>query len=433
MAHFTMIFVLFFTGFVAEAKKLSDYQPFEYQVLFTNPECDLYRYETPITSVSGKTLVAKPRNAFCSQADSVRSAARPTSPQYKLLEWIRDDQTTEIFFTYLSFSNAVVGKELCEAVQKRGLKLTFILDSGTDVSTAKRLQSCRSPSGVQPTFYLRGNSGGLGLAHNKFFIVKGKNPDVVKIAFSSGNMSSGTVLHHENWHFITTSPKSFFAGVHECVRDGMIQAKTKADFGQFLNSCRSKLGVPMEDDIQPFFSPTDGLPAVNVLVDTLLDSNRVYGAVHRFSLRPLIEALSRKAKEARADVRLMTDDDVYWAGKGEIVGANTRDEYHHVMSVMKAGVQVHYVETNHWEQLLHHNKYFIFLNENRGGVFAGAGNFTGAGFKENYENFYFIQIPEVVKAFLNQYGVMWEKISTSPADMPVENIKPMMGLRSSRR
>ena len=69
----------------------------EYEVLFTNPICKEYSYDGEVVSNGGKTLTAKPRNVFCSKADSAASAARPESPQNKLITWIQDPSTTEIF------------------------------------------------------------------------------------------------------------------------------------------------------------------------------------------------------------------------------------------------------------------------------------------------------------------------------------------------
>src|SRR3989344_6716658 len=109
----------------AQAIRLADYQPFAYEVKFTNPECALYRYREPVRSVSGEALESKPKNAYCKQGDAAISGDRPSSPQWKLTEWIRDPATHEIFFAYLSFSNAKVREELCQAIEERDVKVRF--------------------------------------------------------------------------------------------------------------------------------------------------------------------------------------------------------------------------------------------------------------------------------------------------------------------
>ena len=107
-----------------------------YEVLFTNPLCRTYEYDTPVETVDGEeTLARKPKNVFCTKAaDFGNSASRPISPQFRLLEWIKGlGAGDEVFLAYLSFSNSAMGGELCKAAQ-RGVKVTFVLDAPTDLS-----------------------------------------------------------------------------------------------------------------------------------------------------------------------------------------------------------------------------------------------------------------------------------------------------------
>src|SRR6185503_8868574 len=101
-----------------------------YDVLFTNPLCREYRYAAPIPTADGSgEIAAKPKNVFCTRGDIPASAARPSSPQYRLVEWITPlGDGDEIFLAYLSFSNVAVSDALCAASQ-RGTKVTFVLDA----------------------------------------------------------------------------------------------------------------------------------------------------------------------------------------------------------------------------------------------------------------------------------------------------------------
>ncbi len=74
----------------AWAVKLSDYSPYEFEVLFTNPVCAEYE--------------GKPKDVYCKQADEAASIARKNAPQYRLKEWISDRETKELYLAYLSFS-----------------------------------------------------------------------------------------------------------------------------------------------------------------------------------------------------------------------------------------------------------------------------------------------------------------------------------------
>jgi len=84
-------------------ENLTQYTPYKYEVLFTNPICGPYKYKSEVVSQSGKKLKQKPQNVYCkNQYDLKRSGENPMSPQYRLIEWINDPRTTEVFFTYLS-------------------------------------------------------------------------------------------------------------------------------------------------------------------------------------------------------------------------------------------------------------------------------------------------------------------------------------------
>ena len=224
-----LISALFITHTLSSyATSLSDYRPYKYEVLFTNPLCQQYLYPTPVQANDGSELLGKPKNVYCKPGDLEASAKRPTSPQYRLIEWINDSQTREIFMAYLSFSNKDITEALCGAL-KKGVKLNIVLDQnpdeGDENSAAEGLKKCGDI-----TIHYRGNRGGLGYAHNKVFIVNPNDTREMKIVFSSGNMSTGTAIHHENWNFITTSPKSYFAQAHLCLKNGMINhGDTKKD------------------------------------------------------------------------------------------------------------------------------------------------------------------------------------------------------------
>ena len=62
----------------------------------------------------------------------------------------------------------------------------------------------------------------------------------------------------------------------------------------------------------------------------------------------------------------------------------------------------------------------IFHFDKKGAVFTGAGNLTISAFKQNFENFYYITIPEVYDAFANQYNYLWFKLGKSHSELPTK-------------
>ncbi|MBT3980500.1 MAG: hypothetical protein HOE90_04055 [Bacteriovoracaceae bacterium] len=431
------------------AVSLKDYSPYEYKVLFTNPECAEYEYPHPVTANNGDLLYKKPKNTYCTYNDSYESGKRASSPQYQLVKWIDDPKTTEIFMAYLSFSSSAVQKALCRAIENRNIKMTVVLDRGgenrkrSDAAAAGKksksqlLLACASGVSHKPKILLKGFEGGIGYAHNKLFVVNPRDPKVMKLAFSSGNMSSGVVLHHENWHFITTSKKSFFAQSHVCLMDSVKTAKTKWEYKEMIADCKADIKTPAEDDIEVFFVPGEGEAAIKRIQEAVYWSKTVDFAAHRLFLGELIDAL-KKGMSYGLKVRGVVDDDIYWAGLGEVVGPNMTSEYYRVKGLVDKGADVKYMETNHSLHLLHHNKFLIFDNArksskkpalyNKPAVFAGAGNFTSSAFKmsaskTNYENYYYITIPEVVSAFQKQYERLHRQLATSYDRLPTENVE----------
>jgi hypothetical protein len=311
---------------------------------------------------------------------------------------------------------------------KNGVKLTMVLDGGEDSAQpklnkdAEGLKKC-GREGLVKVIY-RGSSGGLGFAHNKILMV---NPGtaVVKILFSSGNMSGGTSINHENWNFVTTSGESYFAQAHKCVVEAMVEAgDTRSKFGQSLNDCRTKIKARPETDIQVFFAPIDGNAAFNIVTEAAEKANLIEGMSHRFSGQ--LAALYQKLLQSNKPIKFILDDDIYWSAKRrEDVGRNTSIEaFRLYRDLINNGLKTKFMETNQNVFQLQHNKFMIFTFSNQGAVFTGAGNFTTSAFTKNFENFYFITIPEVVNAYNAQFDLYYDQMATSPEDMPRDYVLP---------
>jgi HKD family nuclease len=408
------------------AVKLSDYRPYNFEALFTNPVCETYHYNRPVITHSGKTISSKPDDVYCKQADEAASVDRKNAPQFRLREWITDSETKELFLAYLSFSNKNVVNALCSAV-KKGVKVTIVLDQG-DAKTpstnkdAEGLKKCGKEELVN--VYYRGSTGGLGFAHNKIMMV---NPSdkVVKIVWSSGNISSGTSINHENWNFVTTSGESFFAQAHKCALEGMVVAgESRGKFNTHMNDCRAKIKNQPETDIEVFFVPTDGKKALARFTEAGNRSHLLEGMGHRLS-GELAETIAGWVTTGKP-VKFILDDDIYWSAKlGRDIGRNTRIEAFKLYNdLINKGMQTRFLQTNQNVFQLQHNKFMIFNFKNGGAVFNGAGNFTTSAFTKNFENFYFIQIPEVVAAYKKQYELYFEKMATAEEDMPRDYILP---------
>lgn len=424
MKNAVLAISLAFVSLPALAVKLSDYKPFIFEPLFTNPVCASYNYDRPLITESGKTVTAKPKNVYCKGSDEAASVARSTAPQYRLKEWISSPDTKELYLAYLSFSSRNIVKSLCDAVS-RGVKITMVLDAGEEKlpnKDAESLKACGRAGLVSVNY--RGSTEGLGYAHNKILIVNpGQN--VVKIVFSSGNMSSGTSTNHENWNFVTTSGDSYFAGAHKCVVESMISGgDTRANFARDLNGCRAKIKAQPESDIKVFFSPIDGNEALSQVQKAGNAATEISAMSHRLSgdVARTFQSFLSKGKP----VRFILDDDIYWSRKlGVDTGRNTTVEAAKIYNeLISKGMNTRFLQTNQTIFQLQHNKFIVYHFGSTGAVFNGAGNFTSAAFNKNFENFYYIEIPEVVLAYKKQYDLYFNQMASSPDDMPRDNVLP---------
>ena len=418
-----------------------------YDVVFTNPLCRDYLYDAPLASADGsESIRQKPKNVWCAKAsDWGPSADRPGSAQSRLVGWVDAlGEGDEVFFAFLSFSNTAVKDALCRAAM-RGTKVTFLLDAPTASSTA--LQACGATVGI------RGHRGGIGYAHNKIVLVNPNgpgpgdaDPDSMRLMFGSGNMSSGLVLHHENWHFIEVKRDSYFAASHVCLMNAMLGEDSSSSitkYGASLKTCRDAIPWPKEDDIQGFFIPArdDSQRITARMLNGIREAASIDLGAHRFGHPRLVDAIAeRLSSDETFGARMVADDDLYWlrplAGEPEQTGDNQQFEASNVEWLEESGdgrYEIRYLETNHGEHLLHHNKYILYrgLHE-RNELLCGAANLTDTGFTENFENIYWVTIPAVVEQFETQFARVWEgqraveteqdpPVATRKGSMPSEN------------
>lgn len=418
------VFFLFSYLFAASITQDAYY---EHEVLFTNPICANYVYPQEVLANDGSVLTQKPKNVYCSSADREESGFRTVSPQQRIVDFIEDQETKEIFLSFLSFSDRRVLKALCDGIESRGLKVEMVLDQGTGRTSANLLAACKPLSGREEDkakLYFRGGVPGIGLAHMKMIITNHHSNGSHRLSFGSGNLSSGTVLHHENWNFMRLSHESYFMQSHLCAMKGMIYAaESGKQFKNYLKNCREEIESEPESDAIVLFSTAEAKAAERLVVQKIRQSDSTNVAVHRISNKAMIVAMIANLKEGKS-VRMIADDDLYWATQGRLIGANTKYEAGKISELTGEGMQIRYMETNHYSKLLHHNKYMIFDGAAEG-VFTGAANFTGTAFSKNFENNYYFQIPEITRVYREQYQYVWGDLATSVAKMPTRILKPV--------
>lgn len=460
---FLMATALFLLGQTCYSKSIKDYEYYSYDVVFTNPECEEYHYAGPINARDGSLLFAKPKNVYCKFSDLYTNQNNEKSAHHKIITLIKNQDLKSLKMAFLSFSNLDVINKICnQAIKNNNVKVRLIVDKKNKNNKDKLekinlIKNCKPhqkyiDEGVAnfPEVIFRGHSGGIGFAHNKVIYATYKSqPNKVDLIFGSANMSSGTTLHHENWHFLTTSSKSYFASVHRCLFKGLIQfAKSTQmsalkNFKNFIKNCKNNIEIPEESDIKAFIVPGEGEDTMEHITKNIKLAKRLSVAVHRFTHPKLEQGL--KAASKSKDIRFVADDDLYWSGminfmpsRNRVVcnsrqnpnlkffiGANMCSEYFAVKRIERAGAKIKYMQTNQKIFLLHHNKYIIFDFEDKpDAVHTGAGNFTEAAFSDNLENYYYISIPEIVNKFKKQYEYVWNVLATEESKLPRQYVLP---------
>ena len=195
----------------------------------------------------------------------------------------------------------------------------------------------------------------------------------------------------------------------------------------FMSDCQKKIHLPQEDDLKVFFIPGDGRKAMRSLHSEFKKSIDVKMAAHRFSNGSIIRAIKKNLERPNFKAKIIVDDDIHWTGLHQTnMGRNTLYEFEKLAMLESLGLKIKYMETfadnieNPKSIQLQHNKFLVFTRKDeKGTVFTGAGNLTGAAFYKNFENFYLISIPEVHQKFLKQYDYL-SSLSLTSKELPLK-------------
>jgi|GEM_PF-2045833 len=440
-----------------------------YEVLFTNPLCGQYSHEdgAGITDLEGDPVTGKPKNVYCRDDhdrklnfDGETGEGRVTSPLFRIVDWVSDtNDGDEIFMAYLSFSDDDVFDALCDA-SGRGVDITFVVDkknnSTTDPDHATRLESCGAT-------VLKRGGGKIPFAHAKLMMINpdkagpdGNDEEFLRMTFGSGNMSTGTYLHHENWHFLEVARESYFVEAHKCLRDALVAhdhtsgGDGKSEFADRIDDCTDKittdLGLEEEDDMKAYFVPalSNRKRQQKLMRALIAASPELDMGVHRIGSKTIIDPLTSRLEDNSDPVklRLIADDDLFWRNpvapaQFKEEGFNGPGDVNAIQDLEDADKDSNGNRRGRFEQKFmetatrqfHHNKFIIFndiddldaaieadsdkntevsLAPAKEAVMMGAANITGTGFNTNFENNYITTIPVVVDAFQAQFALMWD-------------------------
>lgn len=432
----------------------------KWQVYFNFPSCD-------------HSSEGRKKGAWCETSDSSTSEAN-NGVEQNLKNWINDPETKSIYISYFSFSNKNIAAALCAATSARpDLKVTLYLDKGeaqvgtfannletldgelADPSHRRYVKGYKTgcPDRIRPRETARGSGsfGGDGnyLQHAKIFMALNtsslpkspaelntwaKSGGKVRFTSSSANMSSyGTTLHFENWLFFEAPADNYIALQNVCTMMAFQSANDennqRKQFKTTYQKCEAEITSTAPKYLQYFIVPSvsnnDGNGPENALRN-MIDSAKtlVKVAIHRLTTGSVINPLIKKQKQG-IPVKMIQDDDTLRASV--VNGGSAADVGGFDVRILRMSlanlIDVTFMETNS-ETTTHmfHNK-FVVVDDRM--VFQGAGNFTASalnanGTDGNYEQFYVIQIPQLVSAYSKAWDYLRET-STRRQDHEIGN------------
>jgi phosphatidylserine/phosphatidylglycerophosphate/cardiolipin synthase-like enzyme len=218
-----------------------------------------------------------------------------------------------------------------------------------------------------------------------------------------------------------------------------VSGVSRSAYIKSIRDCRKNITAPVEKDVKVFFVPGEGQPEKGVtdgiktaseymvqgdgVFPGINSASKIWIGAHRFSNATMLTALSKAmSKKVKPELKIVADDDTFYAGKPEFKGLTDvqASEYYNIKKLVDVGGSAKFMETNMDEHQLHHSKYLIFADKkgNFTSVFTGSANLTSAAFNVNWENSYYINIPEVAQQFADHYVKMWDTMATAPENLP---------------
>jgi phosphatidylserine/phosphatidylglycerophosphate/cardiolipin synthase-like enzyme len=369
-----------------------------------------------------------------------------------------DPEVKSLYLAYFSFSNKTVRKALCDAAIDRGVNITLYIDSSNvNHENVVALKNCSKKirvigRGVGPF-----GTPGAHLQHAKIFLATSMEElkplhelsysernklmnDRIHFTSSSANMSSnGTALHFENWLFFDAPLRNYIAQQNVCTFVAFSVENDRDTFANEYENCVNQINAKPMRNIKYMMVPandTAPLTPLEAMEKVTYVQRELLIGIHRLTSWPIFN-LFVDAKENGADVRIIYDDDTLRAGVKN--GGNYLDMGSHDVNSYRvlrdAGVKTYFMETN-YETFSHvfHNKFVV---GDRKKLFQGAGNFTStalnipskwnpSGFG-NYEQFYYITVPEIADAYRAAWIVLKRRATRSQDHHLMENQERRLG------
>jgi len=336
------------------------------------------------------------------------------------------ERPVRVVMAYLDWSDYRIYDAICDATAA-GVVFEGFFDQETPGAQVSRLAADASCNLDNITISFLGGVTTVPdwrLMHVKMMLFETGEP-TTRILFGSANLTTtGSTIHFENWVFARFAADSHFALSHRCARDALMADRYDsmgaypAVFRATYDGCVAGLAATEDPRFRVFFSPDPAQGALNALIAEMsAATTSVDMAIQHFSSWELGRQLRANGMESGVATRLLLDDDTFY-DVGDIGGVD-RAMYDGLLT--GAGIDIRFLQTNYYLPVgwqYQHNK-FVIIDDST--VFCGAGNFTGAAFTDNYENFYLIRTPAFATAYVTELDRLLG-LAKLAADLPASSM-----------
>jgi hypothetical protein len=377
------------------------------EVFFTEPKC--------LNDQNKITL-------YCDEGDDEVNYHAFNTPKNKIRHMIKDPNTRELWIAMFDISEPEILATLCDKLKFSDLKLKILMNHSKNSAFLNELVFCaknNKQASVKLNFHRPDKYHNL--FHMKFLLF---NPNGLlkeqKILFSSGNLTKGTYLKHENWNLLSESKiNSQLINKHKCVFEAFENSVSKkSEYREFFEKCTKNELIDKDLEIESFFIPGEGQSYLNKLQELIQNSNKIIIASHRITLKPAVIMLKNFLKRG-GKLTIYADRDFFTS----VIDQKTfkTKELIYLLQFYSLGAQIIAVNTNTRHSSLFHHKFILFdqaRTKNAWAMLNGSGNLTISSLlehpwkikkqkisfskklrKTNFENFYFIENEKVSEIY----------------------------------
>ncbi|WP_436039196.1 phospholipase D-like domain-containing protein [Rhizobium sp. LjRoot98] len=415
------------------------------------PTCQTRQLITPTTSDSGLNITSTRGEVFCTAKDFKADAAESSRLISELKARLSGRTIQDLRLSAFYFSSPEVARWICVQHYTSDAKLTIFNQTSTgrehlSPEFTAAMESCP----IIPRFLEVGcnvfggdeandaaandsetavcRRGRVNILHTKLVWMRLDNNQVV-MAAGSGNFSRSLYANIEDWIVFQRPIGSSLERQLYCIFDTLYENAGVPELAvsyvaSLYRGCVSSWGASAgEENIRFSMLPSDDDSYRDTIVKTITSASELTIVPQLLTEPAIINALNQTS----AKVRIILDDDYYWAlKKQERVGVISYQEALPLATLLaKPGVEVRYLQTNHkgddaFTNTLHTRLIFAKSQE-KAVVITGSPHLKAGSFRLNFENVAVLSDVAMTNSYQSDLDQLWSRGIPEP-DMPTQDI-----------